>query len=170
MPYRRIERGIKEAAVMIHERGLLPLEDILDVLVLSRRTFYRIWRLYRETGSVVMAANPAQGRPRILLYDDLDYILRLVNHRPDWFLDELLSLLETNRFISVHFTTIFRALERSSVSRKKLKRIAKERNELLRADFVAHMAQYEPDELGFLDETSKDERTAIRRYGRSKKG
>ena len=33
MPYRRIERGIKEAAVMIHERGLLPLEDILDVLV-----------------------------------------------------------------------------------------------------------------------------------------
>ena len=86
-----------------------------------------------------MAVNPAQRRPRILLYDDLDYILRLVNHRPDWFLDELLYLLETNRFISVHFTTIFRALERSSVSRKKLKRIAKERNELLRADFIAPM-------------------------------
>jgi hypothetical protein len=44
-------------------------------------------------------------------------------------------------------------------------RIAKERNEVLRADFIACMAQYDPEELGFLDETSKDERTLIRRYG-----
>jgi len=32
------------------------------------------------------------------------------------------------------------------------------------------MAQYGPEELGFIDETSKDERTVSRRYGRSKKG
>jgi hypothetical protein len=57
MPNRRIERGIKEAAVVIHGCGLLPLADILDVLALSRRTFYQ---LYRETGRVVMAVNPAQ--------------------------------------------------------------------------------------------------------------
>jgi hypothetical protein len=71
-------------------------------------------------------------------------------------------LLATNRFISVHFTTIFRALERAGVSGKKLKKIAKKRNETLRAHFIARMAQYEPEELGFLDETSKDERTIAR--------
>jgi 23S rRNA maturation-related 3'-5' exoribonuclease YhaM len=38
---------------------------------------------------------------------------------------------ETNRFISVHFTTIFRELERIGLNYKKLKRIAKERNEIL---------------------------------------
>lgn len=32
------------------------------------------------------------------------------------------------------------------------------------------MSQYSPEELGFLDETSKDERTVGRRYGRSRKG
>jgi hypothetical protein len=32
------------------------------------------------------------------------------------------------------------------------------------------MAQYGPDELVFLDETSKDERTLFRRRGRSKEG
>lgn len=32
------------------------------------------------------------------------------------------------------------------------------------------MAKYEPEELGFLDETSKDERTLTRSYGQSKKG
>jgi hypothetical protein len=93
-----------------------------------------------------------------------------VNHHPDWFLDELLHLLRTNRFISVHFTAIFRALERASVSRKKLKRIAKERNEVIQGDYIGRMAQYDPEKLGFLDETLKDERTPIRRYGQSKKG
>ena len=32
------------------------------------------------------------------------------------------------------------------------------------------MAQYRSEQLGFLDETLKDERTLSRRYGRSKKG
>jgi hypothetical protein len=79
MPYCRIEHGIEEAAVMIHKCGLLPLADILNVLVISRHTFYCIWWLYRKTGSVVMTANPAQWHSCILLYDDLNYLLRLVN-------------------------------------------------------------------------------------------
>ena len=31
------------------------------------------------------------------------------------------------------------------------------------------MAQYDPDELGFLDEMSRDARSISRRYGRSRK-
>jgi hypothetical protein len=85
-------------------------------------------------------------------------------------LDELLYLLATNRFISVHYTTIYHELERLNISRKKLKKIALERNEERRADFVARMAQYDPEELGFLDEMSKDARSIGRRYGRSRKG
>jgi hypothetical protein len=84
-------------------------------------------------------------------------------------LDELLSLLATNRFIAVHYTTILRELRRLNVSRKKLRKIALERNEELRADFIARMAQYDPEELGFIDEMSKDERSVGRRYGRSQK-
>ena len=110
---------------------------------ISCHTFYRIWRLYRDsTGSVVKPKSLLQRRPRLLIFEDVDYLLRLVDHRLDWFLDELLHLLKTNRFISVHFTTIFRALEKAGVSCKKLMTIAKERNEVLRADFVARMAQY----------------------------
>ena len=32
------------------------------------------------------------------------------------------------------------------------------------------MAQYQPEQLGFLDEVSKDERTLARHYGQSAKG
>jgi len=100
----------------------------------------------------------------------VSYLIRLIHHRPEWFLDELLRLLDTNRFVSVHYATIHRKLERVGVSLKKLKRIAKERNEERRMDFLIRMSQYSPEQLGFLDETSKDERTTGRWYGRATRG
>ena len=56
------------------------------------------------------------------------------------------------------------------VSLKKLKKIASERNKEGRNAFISHMAMYEPEELGFLDETSKNEKMAARTRGRARKG
>jgi transposase len=154
----------------LYERDLLPLDDILDCVGFSESTFWRVLKLWRETGLVKKETFGIRGRPRLLHHDDVQYLIRLVHHRPSWFLDELLDLLEDNRFISVHFTTIHRELVRAGMSRKKLRRIAKERNENVHANFIRRMAQYEPDQLGFLDETSKDERTVMRRNGWAKRG
>lgn len=170
MPYRKISRDLKLAAMRMHEHGILSVAQIIDCLQISRRTFYRVLELWHTTGDVIRHTNGVRGRPRILHFDDIDYLNRIIKHRPDWFLDELLSLLETNRFISAHFTTIHRELVRAGVSTKKLKKIAAERNENLRADYMRHIAQYSPEQLGFLDEVSKDERTSARARGRSKKG
>ena len=168
--YHRISRDVKIAAVKLYDRGLLSLEDITSCCGLSRRTFYRLLKLWRETGDVVAEKNSLTGRLRLLNYNDVQYLTRLIQKNPDYFLDELLHLLQTNRFISVNYTTIHRELVRAGVNRKRLKRIAIERDEDRRADFIRRMAQYMPEELGFLDEVSKDERTVGRRYGRSKKG
>ncbi|KAF8880280.1 hypothetical protein BD779DRAFT_1419512, partial [Infundibulicybe gibba] len=159
---RKITRDIKLAAIRLHERDLLTLAEILDCLRISRRTFYRILDLWRTTGDVIKHTHGICGRPRILHFDDIDYLKRIIQHRPDWFLDELQLLLQTNRFIAAHFTTIHRELVRAGISTKKLKKIATERNENLRADFIRRMAQYRPEQLGFLDEMSKDERTSAR--------
>jgi transposase len=169
MGYRVISRDVKIAAVRLYEHELLDLEDILDCCGFSRRTWFRVLRLWRETGDVVTEKSSLRGRLRNLDQEDLRYLLMLIRDNPDYFLDELLHLLETNRFISVHYATIFYELVRLNVSRKKLKKIALERNEELRADFIARMAKYDPEELGFLDEMSKDERSIGRRYGRSQK-
>jgi hypothetical protein len=118
--YRNISRDVKIAAIRLHERQLLNLNNILDCCGFSERTWYRILRLWRETGDVVPP--------------------------------------------SIH-----RELEWASVS-KKLKRIAQKRNEMGRAVFIERMAQYSPEELGFLDEVSKDERSIGRHYGRARKG
>lgn len=169
MPGRHISRDVKIAAIRLYERDLLDISDILDCCGFARRTWFRVLKLWRETGDVVSLQMGQPGRKRLLIREDLDYLLTLIRDNPDYFLDELLKLMETNRFISIHYTTIHRELERLNVSRKKLRKIALERDELRRADFVARMAQYDPDELGFLDEMSRDARSISRRYGRSRK-
>ena len=161
MPFHKISRDLKIAAVRLYERNLLPLVDILDCLQMSESTFYRVLNLWNNTGNVVRHTFGICSRPRILHFDDVHYLKQLVKACPDWFLDELLFLLETNRFISAHYTTVHRELIHANVSTKKLKKIASERNENLRADFIQHMAQYSPEQLGFLDEVSKDERTFV---------
>ena len=69
-------------------------------------------------------------------------------------------LLKTNRFSLAHYTTIHREIVHANVSTKKLKTIAAERNENLWSDFIWRIAQYEPEQLGFFDKVSKDERTS----------
>ncbi|KAG2055271.1 hypothetical protein BDR06DRAFT_989193, partial [Suillus hirtellus] len=127
MGFRKISRDVKLAAIRLHERDLLNLRNILDSCGFSERTWFRISRLWRETGDVVNHRPTIRGRLRALDREDINCLLRLISY-------------------------------------KKLKRIAKERNETLRAEFIAFMAQYDPQELGFIDETSKDERTPSRRY------
>ena len=170
MPFRKISKDVKIAAMRMYDANLLPLPTILDFLNLSRRTFFRIRVLWVETGNVVRVTNGVRGRHRVHHYSDIEYLKLLIKHRPDWFLDELQYLLQTNRFISTHFTTIHRELVRAGISNKKIKKIASERKENLRADYIAQMAQYSPEQLGFLDEVSKDERTSFRGRGRSRKG
>jgi hypothetical protein len=98
-------------------------------------------------------------------YNDVEYLLCLIDQNPDYFLDRRLYLLKTNHFISVHCVTIHHALKRAGLLHKKLKKVAAERNERLRADFIGRMAKYDPGEVGFLDETLKDKRTLTRAFG-----
>ena len=168
--YRNISRDVKIAAIQLAKRQLLPLNDIILCCGFSQRTFFRIMKLWRETGDIINNPPVLRGRYRTLHYTDIHYLLQLIRQNPNYFLDELLKLLKTNHFISLHYVTIHDELVHAGVSRKHLQRIALECNEVLRADFIAHMAQFSPEELGFIDEVSKDEHTVGRHYGRSKRG
>ncbi|TFY52053.1 hypothetical protein EVG20_g10726 [Dentipellis fragilis] len=151
MGYRKLSRDIKIAAIRIWEHNLLDLDQILECLDFSERTWYHIVKLWRKTGDVIRPSLSLCGHLRVLDHDNINYILQLVKENPDYFLDKLLYLLATNHIIS-------------------LKRIAKEHSDEKHAEFVSCITRYEPEELGFLDETSKDERTCGRHYGWSQKG
>lgn len=69
---------------------------------------------------------------------------------------------------NVSISTMWRSLVYCGITRKKLHKAAKERNELLRSAFMARIgSQYTSNQLIFLDESSKDERTISRGYGYS---
>ncbi|KAH7921101.1 hypothetical protein BV22DRAFT_992269, partial [Leucogyrophana mollusca] len=126
---RIISPDVKIAALRLYEAGHIGLGDILDCVGFSRRTFFRVRKLYSETGDVVKPRSAFRGRPRKLNLEDLRYLVELIHHRPDWFLDELEALLSCNRFIAIHYTTVHRELVRAGISLKKLRKVAKERNE-----------------------------------------
>ncbi|KAG2077760.1 hypothetical protein BDR04DRAFT_933996, partial [Suillus decipiens] len=127
--YRKISCDVKLATINLHEHQHLALEDILTCIGFSESMFWRILKLWHKMGDVVKHTFGIHGHPHTLHCDDVLYLIHLIHHCPEWFLDELLQLLETNRFISVHYTTIHHELTHVSISLKKLKRIAKERNE-----------------------------------------
>ena len=105
------------------------------------------------------------GHVHNLDHDDLGHLLALICLNLDYFLDELLHLLETNQFISVHYVTIHHELEQAGISSKKLKRITLECNKEGHTAFISRMAWYAPEELEFLDEFSKDARSVSRSRG-----
>ena len=119
--FRKISRDVKIAAIKLFERNLLELDDNLDCCGFSERTWYCILKLWRKTGDVLNPDTSLCGRLRNLDHEDTEYLVRLIHQNPDYFLDELLHLLKTNRFVSANFVTVHQELERARVSHKKLK-------------------------------------------------
>ena len=169
MVFHAIHHDVKIAAVQLSKQQLLHLNDILLCCGFSQSTFFRILKLWQETGDVIKE-RAVYGRYQTLHQTDIHYLLQLIRQNPDYFLNELLHMLKTNHFISVHYTMIHDELICAGISRKNLQHIALEWNKALRADFIACMAQFSPEELGFIDEVSKDKHTFGRHYGRSKRG
>ncbi|PBK81680.1 hypothetical protein ARMGADRAFT_947808 [Armillaria gallica] len=170
MPFHYISPQVKLAAMCLYDAGHLDrgqICDAMDFMDFSVRIFFHIHALWLETGDVVAHRVGIPGQPCKLHCEDINYLLELIRFNPDFFLDELLDLLDSNHLVAVHFTTIAWELEWQGVSRKQLRKIAVEHKPHLRADFIRQMAQYEPEQIGCMDEMHKDERTLSHRRQRS---
>ena len=75
MPFRHVSRDVKLAAIRLHDRDLLQIEDILDCVGFSQCTFDHIHALWVRTGDVVKHKFGTEGCPRVLQIDDVDYLL-----------------------------------------------------------------------------------------------
>ena len=88
MPYWKISKDIKIAAMRLYKDNILSKPTILDYLSISLRTFDCILALWNATREVVREMNGVRGHPRILHFSDIEYLKHLIRHCPDWFLDE----------------------------------------------------------------------------------
>lgn len=93
------------------------------------------------------------------------YLESLLERTPDLYLRELQKDLAINRKVYATYSTISRTLKARGFSRKKLTIPAREQDDNVRAEYLARIRQYSPDQLVFVDESSCDRRTGRRAYG-----
>ena len=144
--------------------------DIGSSLQIGVGTAHRIYTRFVRTGDVT----PLQRSPRpdSRKLDNLHelLIIALIHENPTLYLKELSSKITQVTNVTVSASTICRTLHRNGITRKKLLKVAKQRNEVFRGDFMAQALQYPRDYFVWADETGTDRRDQLRKFGYAMKG
>ena len=85
---------------------------------------------------------------------------------------EIRDTLISETGTQVDVSTIWTFLQTSNITRQKMVLVAKQRRDFLRAEYVEDMQIFggHPEMLIFVDETGKDRRNCMRRFGYSVRG
>lgn len=170
MPNRHIDRGIKQRCVALLARGWTPaqLADLMDV---SERSVYRWQANDRIYGDVAAPRSFSLGRPRLLTGTVMNDLLVLLENLPHLYLQEIREWLAMVHQIGMSKSALDENLREMGVTYKLLCRNAAERDEERRDLFREVVAtQLHARMCVCLDESSKDERTIYRHYGRAPAG
>ncbi|KAF7361312.1 Tc1-mariner class transposase [Mycena sanguinolenta] len=168
----KISADLKDAALRLWELGWSE-EEIMQGLVVSRASLYRWKQLFEEIGSTTRPPSPLRGRPRIITQAILSACLEIYQKEPDTYLDELRWHLAINHDIVISISALQDTLVSVGLTRKLLHRIARERTQQLRDDYwnsIDEDLAGDSDMLVMADETSKNNHTLARKYGRAPVG
>ena len=151
----------------------MDLKFLSELFGPKTRTIQRWYQQFLQTGDV--ADTPRALRRSRWPPDVVEAVEKYVKGHPTFYIEELQDFLrdEFPNLRNISASTICRALNFDlQLTRKKLTKAARE---ALPEEILVYQAKLEaiysfPDQLVFLDETSKDGRDAFRRYARSKKG
>lgn len=165
---RPLSIDLRNRIVAAVEFGEHSLRELVELFAVDLSTIVRLLQLYRRTGSVEPKPHGGGAVPK-LDSQAVARLLELVREQPDATLKELRDRLG----VDCGIMTIFRALERNRITRKKKTCFAEERDrprvQEQRQAFQEKLAAVDPNHLVFVDETGAT--TAMgRTYGRAVKG
>lgn len=171
MVFRHISDDLKKTALHLHyDKGWVP-DDVAELLGFHRRSFGRWKERFEETGELHLPQHPNHGRPRLLDPHATLNLIHLVQHAPKMYLSEIQEWLDVAEDVQMSRSALDRNLRDCGLTYKLLHKCAAERDEGLRAEFRAYAtANWAAEQLVFVDESSKDDRTIYRHYGRSFSG
>lgn len=168
MVFRKISPDIKRRAIWLYSQGYIP-KACCELLSFSERSFWRFKKNLRLYNSVTRPYSYLAGRPRILKTPEARADLyALLEENPAMYLDEIQDWLIVAHQIGLAKSTLQKNLYELGISYKKLHKAAAEQDEEARAAFCQYAQDnWVANQLVFVDETSKDDRTIYRHYGRS---
>nr|GAT45393.1 predicted protein [Mycena chlorophos] len=169
--YRKISLDLKECALDLWHAGW-SLADIRYALRVSPASMYR-WDELRDVFGQAENPNPLlRGWERIVSLAVLDAIRTVYHHEASVMLDELRWYLAIHHDVAISISALQATLERAGLTRKRLQKLAAERDEARRAEYRAcirnlNLFSGTGEEFVAVDESSKDNCTLSRIYGRS---
>jgi transposase len=171
MVYRHISQDLKERALWLLQERYID-HDIAHLLGVSTRSIQRWEDNFNDYGSVVAPFSAvAKGRPSRLNQEATGDLISLSLESPELFLDEIQDWLAVVHSTAISLSQLHCILNDCGLSFKLMRRAAAERDEPGRQKWrEAYQAQYASSQLLFVDESSKDDRTIYRHYGRAPSG
>jgi transposase len=170
MVFRKISKDMKDRVIDLHYQGLVP-QDICDLLGISPRSLSR-WRHNQDLyGSSLPPPTHTAGRPRILSGEQVLSVCKQLNRAPEMYLDEIQDWVALTMQTSISKSALSMLIQDAGYSFKMLHKAASERDEEERAMFRSWADDTVTAEMVVTaDESSKDNRTIFRRWGRSVRG
>ncbi|KAJ7099892.1 hypothetical protein B0H15DRAFT_736059, partial [Mycena belliarum] len=138
--------------------------QIAKDLDMPRRVVQRVKRTWAEIGEVCRNRTH-KGRPPMLSISNTKFMLALIEHTPDIYLDEIQEKLFIQHDIDVSLATISRTLHRLGIGSKKLSRQAAERCSDARRDFLMQIGNEPAERIVCADESAVNILTTYRRNG-----
>ncbi len=115
---KRYSTELRSRLMNSYEAGEDTQQEISDRYKIHLSTFKRIYKQYRETGSVVMSPSQA-GRPSSIDESGHTIIKRYVLGKPDATLAEIKQHYQTKKKISLSLSMVCRSLQLLNLRRKK---------------------------------------------------
>lgn len=169
MPNRKISSDIQERALYLLSSGW-STPQVVAALGVSKRTLARWHASFQQYGHIPRLTY-LSGRRRKLTAKHLQDLQELLRANPSIYLEEVVEWFALHHDLPISITSIHDALKGLGFTYKKLRRHAAERNELTRQQWKYDItSRFMASQLVFADESSKDNRTVLRRYGRAPAG
>jgi len=146
----------------------LDFRSIAANLNIAISTAHRVYTIFEQTGNI----DPKRREYTAITIDErvTQAILAIVFDCPYLFLAEITDKVYECTGVKVSPSAVCNTLYKNGLTRKKVQRIAKQRSAIHRGDYLAEISMYNTNMLVFADETGKDSRDSIRRYGYAVQG
>ena len=150
----------------------LTYREIARNLNVDAATVCRVAKLFEETGTVNKRSHPHgyDHHLKQLTKCDEYFIAELVVEKPGIYLRELQPEVHKLTGTDISTSTICNFLHENRFSHRKLTRIARQRSDILRCQYMFDTSIFSSEMFVFLDESGSDRRDALRRYGYSLRG
>jgi transposase len=143
------------------------VDDIIEALDVSRKSIGR-WEDNFERYGTVSQRSSLRGRPRALGAAAIEDIGDLIREAPSLFLEEIAEWLALYHDQPIHTSALHRTLRDLGLTYKALRIAAAERDEVAVAEWLLMVTtNYTAEQCIWLDESSKDDRTLARHFGRA---